>query len=325
MKQAGEDESLDTAGTAPVPGRTRATILVNPLARGVARRFNGPRTVTYLERHGVEARVMVPGSAAEATEEARLAGERGDDFVFVVGGDGSLRAAAVGLAGSDTALAAVPAGTANVFAREVHIPGGVQNAINVHLHGQRVRMDLGRADGQCFLLMAGIGWDAEITRGVPTRLKRLAGPASYVLQGMRMLPRLRTQPVAWVADGERSEAPIGVMVLSNTRSYGGAIRFAPNALATDGLLDLTALKPRRRGDGVRLAVRLLLRRLPREGPVTAGQVSEVTIETPGLPVQLDGDYAGETPMRFTVERQVLLVSVPAGRLPAVLDSGDTEG
>jgi YegS/Rv2252/BmrU family lipid kinase len=325
MKQAGEDESLDMAGATPSAGPTRATILVNPMARGVAKRFDGPRTVTYLERHGVEARVVVPGSVGEATEEARLAGERGDDFVFVVGGDGSLRAAALGLAGSDTALAAVPAGTANVFAREVRIPGGVQNAINVHLHGQRVRMDLGRADGQCFLLMAGIGWDAEITRAVPTRLKRLTGPASYVLHGMRMLPRLRTRPVTWVAGGVRSEAPIGVMVLSNTRSYGGAISFAPDALATDGLLDLTALKPRRRGDGIRLAVRLLVRRLPREGPVTGGRVADLTVETPGLPVQLDGDFAGETPMRFTVEREALLVSVPAGRLPAVLNHRDAEG
>ncbi len=321
MKRASGDKPPETAETMAVGLRMRATILVNPTARGVAKRFDGPRLVTYLEQHGVEARVVVPGSTEAATEEARLAGEEGADFLFVAGGDGSLRAAALGLAGSETALAVLPAGTANVFAREVRIPGGMQEAVDVHLRGQQVRMDLGRADGQCFLLMAGIGWDAEIARAVPNRLKRLTGPASYVLHGLRMLPRLRTQPMAWVADGERFEAPVGVMVLSNTRSYGGAISFAPDALATDGLLDLTALKPRRRGDGIRLAARLLARRLPRGGGATSGRVAEVTVETAGLPVQLDGDYAGETPMRFTVEPGGLVVSVPAGRLPAVLRRG----
>ena len=44
---------------------------------------------------------------------------------------------------------------------------------------------------------------------------------------------------------------------------------------------------------------------------------ELTIETAGLPVQLDGDYAGETPMRFCVDPGALLVSVPGGPLARI--------
>jgi diacylglycerol kinase family enzyme len=133
-----------------------------------------------------------------------------------------------------------------------------------------------------------------------------------------MLPRLRTRMVVWTTDAVRYESPLGVMVLSNTRSYGGVVSFAPGACATDGLLDMAALCPRRRGDGLRLSYRLLAKRLQVDARATTGQVAELAMETPGLAVQLDGDHAGETPMRFTVEPGALLVSVPSGRLPAVM-------
>jgi diacylglycerol kinase family enzyme len=42
------------------------------------------------------------------------------------------------------------------------------------------------------------------------------------------------------------------------------------------------------------------------------------LETPGLPVQLDGDYAGETPMRFSVDAGALAVSIPASAQPDIL-------
>jgi diacylglycerol kinase family enzyme len=47
------------------------------------------------------------------------------------------------------------------------------------------------------------------------------------------------------------------------------------------------------------------------------RAKEIRIETPGIPVQLDGDYVSETPMTFSSDPGALLVSVPAGPLPAI--------
>ena len=130
----------------------------------------------------------------EAIREAAQSATRGDDLLFVIGGDGSVRDAALGLAGSNTALAAVPAGTVNIWAKEAGIPNGLRAAVDAHITGQSVHIDLGRAAGQCFLLMAGIGWDAQVARNVAPWLKRHLGDIAYIIQAGWMLPQLRPPP-----------------------------------------------------------------------------------------------------------------------------------
>lgn len=295
----------------------RATVLVNPAARAVTSRFDGDSVVRYLARNGIEARLDVPGSAAAATAAASQAAARGDDLVFAVGGDGTLRDVAMGLAGTRTALAALPGGTVNIWAREVGIPRKLRAALDSHIAGQVVAMDLGRADGRCFLLMAGIGWDAEVAARVSHRLKRWTGDFAYILQAFKMLPGLRTRPARWLADGEATERALAWMVLGNTRLYGGRVRLTPDATANDGRLDMLAMCPRGLAETFRLAGKVALSARRSDSRMVRGRASEVVVETPGLAVQLDGDVAGQTPMRFSVDRAALLVSLPAGPLPAI--------
>jgi YegS/Rv2252/BmrU family lipid kinase len=298
----------------------RATVLVNPVARGVSRRFDGEAVVRYLARHGIAARLEVPASAEGATAAAASAAARGDHLVFAVGGDGTLRDMAMGLAGSETALAALPGGTVNIWAREAGIPRRLRDALDAHIAGQVVRMDLGRADGRCFLLMAGIGWDAEVAANVSHRLKRWTGDFAYILQALRMLPGLRTRPARWLADGEATERALAWMVLGNTRLYGGRVRLTPEATANDGQLDILAMCPRGVAETFRLAAKVALFSRREDARMVYTRAAEVVVETPGLAVQLDGDVAGETPMRFWVDRAALRVSLPAGPLPSILRS-----
>lgn len=294
----------------------RATLLVNPVARGVKPHFDATRPARYLEKRGVAATLVIPGSAEEATERAREAAERGDDLLFVIGGDGTVRDVALGLAGSETALAALPGGTVNIWAKESGVPRGLKRAIDAHLGGQSVHMDLGLADGHCFLLMAGIGWDAEVTRTVSQKLKKATGDVAYMIRGALMAPGLRSKRSQWRAGDTPYDEPLAWMVLGNSRLYGGKIHLTRDATIDDGLLDMLAMCPSGVTDTVRLAGKLLVGKRE-DGRLFHDRVSEVRVETPGLPVQLDGDYAGETPMTFSVKRGGLLVSVPAGPLPEV--------
>jgi diacylglycerol kinase family enzyme len=167
------------------------------------------------------------------------------------------------------------------------------------------------------MLMAGIGWDAEIARQVSLPLKKRIGDLAYVAQTLRMLPRLRPHTARWSFDSDELEAPLAWMVLGNTRLYGGRIRLTPAATITDGLLDMIALCPPRAWDAARIAARLAVGRVHGDRHVVEGQVPEVRVQTPGLAVQLDGDYAGETPMTFSVDPGALRVSVPAGPLAPI--------
>ncbi len=305
------------------PNLQRGLVLVNPRARGiVARRFDAEAALRYVRRRGVEARLAVAASVEEMSAEARRAAAAGDGVVFVAGGDGALRLAARELAGTATVLAAIPGGTANVWAREAGIPRGFRAAFDAHLSGQVIDMDLGGAGDDVFLLMASIGWDAAIAGRVSLALKRHTGALAYVVQAARMLPSLRPSPAQWsVADGGSTreyERPLAVMLVGNTRLYGGVVEIADRASAKDGLLDLYALCPERPGDGARLAWKTLRHTLEGDRAAVVDRGSEIAFETPGFPIQLDGDTAGETPVRLTVRPRALRVSVPAGPLPAVL-------
>lgn len=296
-----------------------ATLLVNLAARGVSDRFPAERLRAYLDRHGYETLVEYPDSPLEMTRAASRAASRGDRLLFVAGGDGTLRVAAEGIESSDTALAALPRGTVNVWARETGIPRGLRAAVDTHLGGQLAHVDLGVADGHRFLLMAGLGFDAAVARDVSHALKRRIGDMAYAVRGLRMLPEARPQLVHWGVDGNPGrDDRVSVMVMSNTRLYGGKVRFSPRALADDGLLDVVALAPRGLADVARVSVRIVRRRLQSDAAVTQLRASEIWIETPGLPVQLDGDYVGVTPMRFGLRHRALLASIPAGPLPDIL-------
>ena len=313
----------------PVNGKSdgtlrRATVLVNPAARRVTERFDAMGVIRYLAQHGIEADLVIPRSPEAATKAAREAAEHGADALFAIGGDGTLRDCAEGLAGSETALAALPAGTVNIFCKEMGIPNGLKAAIDAHLTGQLAWMDLGRADGRAFLLMASAGWDAAVAGRVHAGLKRRAGDWAYVLQALWMAPRLRTTPATWRSGIVVNEHPLALMVVSNTRLYGGRVRFSPRALANDGFLDVAAVCPGGVKDTARASANLLLRRIHRDRALVSAQVSELTIETPGIPVQADGDYVGETPVTFGIEPAALLVSVPAGPLPALFGHGSGE-
>ncbi len=294
-----------------------ATIVANPRARGM-RRFDREEALRRLEAKGFEARLELPDSPAGTAAAAREAAERGDALVFVLGGDGTVRLAAGELAGSESALAVLPGGTANVWAKEAGISRNLLKALDAHLDGQRVAMDLGRANGEPFLLMAGIGWDAEIAATVTPALKRRLGVLAYVLHGIPMLHRLRTANLAWEAEDASAVEGVGLVVVSNTRLYGGILTFSPEASALDGQLDACIFMPGNAADALRQALKVVARRHPGDAGVRELRTPRFEITTPGIPVQLDGDVVGETPVALTVEQGAITMSVPAGPLTPVL-------
>ncbi len=294
---------------------TTAMLLVNPVARRVRRKFDAARALAYIRRRGLQCRLEIPSSEESLIQEAQRSAERGDDLLFVAGGDGTLRMAAGSIAGSETALAALPGGTANVWCKDARIPLRFRSAIDAHITGQTLSVDLGEADGKPFLLMAGIGWDAAITGTVNHRLKRLAGPAAHGVRGLRMLPSLKPERLEWTDDSGDHAEDCGLMVVSNTRLYGGIVRFSPGASVTDGLLDVCALAPEGLWSGLRLLGRLALAKLADDPWVVSGRTKTVHIATGGIPFQLDGDAIGETPLTLSVRPAALKVRLPSGALP----------
>ncbi|HYM14886.1 MAG TPA: diacylglycerol kinase family protein [Dehalococcoidia bacterium] len=291
---------------------TTCLIIRNPASRLSIPTSRLEAVLAHARAAGWETGHVSTDRHGHATEIARDAAAQGADVIVVHGGDGTLNETINGIAGSNAALAVISAGTANVWAKETHMPRDPVEAMDCIVRGERRRIDLGRAGERYFLLMAGVGLDAAIVPRVSSRMKRRLGVTAYIIAGV--LTALRTKPwrVAMRIDGEPRECWLYWMLASNTRSYGGLTDIMYRARADDGLLDVGLMH---RGGPLHLVAdgaRLIVHRHDRSPNVEFVKARTVEVETPGLPVQIDGELAGRTPMRFEVVPRALTVIVPAG-------------
>jgi YegS/Rv2252/BmrU family lipid kinase len=254
---------------------------------------------------------MCPGDGVNI---ARRAAAAGADVLLACGGDGTLNEAVNGLAGTQTALAVLPAGTVNVWAREVGVPLDPAKALNLLWDGERRWIDLGRAGERYFLLMAGIGFDADVAAQVTSPEKRRWGALAYVGRGIVAALTWPRQRMRLLLDGRSLRRHGLFLVVGNTRLYGGVVNITHQAVADDGLLDICLFD----GGGVldRLAhfARVVTRSHTRAPTVEYYRAPRVTLVTrPRVPVQVDGDTIGRTPMTFAAVPHALKVIVPHSR------------
>jgi YegS/Rv2252/BmrU family lipid kinase len=290
----------------------RACIVYNPAAR------NAPpqqRLERAIEAVGPEWEIEIAATetSGHATDLARDAAKGGAAVVIACGGDGTVNEVVNGLAGGETALAVLRGGMGDVFAKEAGIPKSPERALPLLLRSERKRFDLGIAGGRYFLLMAGVGFDAEVVRSVPEAAKKRWGSTSYAVWALRRLPAYKPKPVSILLDGMALDMDLYWLLAGNTRSYGGILDITSEARVDDGCLDAYAFAGRGPIWLTQTAVRTGLGRLDGAPGVTFRRLRRVQIETPGLAVQVDGEYIGETPMELSVAPAFLDVLLPWGK------------
>ena len=142
----------------------------------------------------VETTIEDPGTA-----QASKAAADGAEAVIACGGDGTIRACLEGVAGTDTPLGIVALGTGNILALNLGVEAGLDAAGSV-LDGTPGRIDLGRANGEAFAVMAGTGFDAEMMSEAEQLGKGRIGRAAYVLAAIKTIPT-RLAPTKVSVDG----------------------------------------------------------------------------------------------------------------------------
>jgi YegS/Rv2252/BmrU family lipid kinase len=243
---------------------------------------------------------------------AQEAVRSGVDLVLASGGDGTITACVGGVAGSGVPLGVLPCGTGNLLARNLGLPLSLDEALDVALTGSDRRLDVGAANGRPFVVMAGIGFDAEMLHGADERLKSRVGWAAYVLSALR---HLRERPVRMTlrVDGSPPQRrwASGVIV-GNVGLLQGNVRLLPDAVPDDGVLDVAVLAASGWTGWLRLAADVLLRR--RTGRVVQLTCRELIADASRARLwEVDGEVAGATrQLRVTLEPSSLLVRVPAG-------------
>jgi diacylglycerol kinase (ATP) len=239
----------------------------------------------------------------------------------VVGGDGSVNEVVNGIAGREQVeLALIPRGTGWDFARSLGVPHSVDAAIRVALGGTTRTIDLGRAtyrawsgsdEESWFANVGSVGMSGAIARRANDSTKALGGKVSYVWATFAVFARWSNTEVDVRVGDERRQAKMHDVVVANGPYFGGGMKICPEARPDDGEFDVLLI-----GDVTKLDLVLTMPKIfrgthlphPRAELLRGSHVSVDAAEP--LPIQLDGEQPGTTPVRFELVRDALRLRVP---------------
>jgi diacylglycerol kinase family enzyme len=245
-------------------------------------------TVGWPEPLWIETTVDDPGGG-----QARRAVADGAGVVFAAGGDGTVRACAGALAGTGAGLAVLPFGTGNLLANNLDLPTHIPDVVSTATrsadgNGWR-NIDVGTVEDRCFLVMAGMGLDAEMIHSAPERLKARLGWPAYVVAAARHLCTVPMAVTIRIDDRPPFIRRARVVLIGNVGRLQGGVRVMPEARPDDGVLDVAVLMPPTRRSWFPLAWSLARRHPTTPGMETfQGRHIEVVSDRP-QPRELDGD------------------------------------
>jgi diacylglycerol kinase (ATP) len=285
---------------------TNTIVILNPAAGNEQAKRWQERVQSVI--HGCPIRVTSHSGEAEAL--ARRAVEEGFARIVAAGGDGTVNQVANGIAGSNAALGLLPLGTVNVFAMELGLPLHNLELCWDIIEGANIRLvDLPSANGKYFVQLAGVGLDAQVVKETSLAFKRSFGPLSYLISAAQIAAR---QPPKLSIESENAPVDDGSFVLiGNGRLYGGPFPFFKHASIDDGLFDVVVFK--------RLGYLEIIKYL--QDVVFSSDIHVPEIEyfqtrrlritsEQDVPVELDGELAGNCPVEFRIDERALRVLAP---------------
>jgi diacylglycerol kinase (ATP) len=257
-------------------------------------------------------------------ELAERAASDGASLLVAAGGDGTLNEVVNGLvrSGAGTELATIPLGTGMDFVRTHGIPTKFDDAVAVARDGVARTVDVGRvsyrtwdgADAERYVANVGsVGMSAAVAQRANGMSKALGGKTTFFYALVRVFLEWDNTIVnVELDDGDRREGRMHDVVVATGQYHGGGMWLAPDAQPDDGLFDVLLIGDVTKGDFVTTAPKLYKGTHVAHPKIDVVRSRAVTVDAPErLPIELDGEQLGTTPVRFEVVPGALRVRVPA--------------
>jgi len=292
------------------------TVLLNPTSGRAGLHGIDTRIATLFATAGSRAEVHVLQRQEDVADAARAAGT-GGSIVVAAGGDGTVSQVASGVIDVNGILGILPLGTLNHFAKDLHLPLGLEEAIDTIASGRVGRVDVGQVNDRVFVNNASIGLYPLMVRK-REGLQRAKGwskwlstlPAAFAV--LERLPHHRLR-LDW-GKGERAIVTPLLFVGNNVYSLDRG-EVGKRGTLTDGKLSVYAVARRRRVAMIWFAMRALVGRAERSLDFeTLGECETLTVRSSSgsIEIALDGELKRmDSPLEFRIRPGALTVMKPS--------------
>lgn len=299
--------------------------LVNPASANGSTGRRWPELARRAAALGLDGETVLSERPGHLTELAAQAVAGGATAIVAVGGDGTVHEVVDGLARTDgcdrVELGVIPFGTGRDFARSLRIPRGLDDALAVARSGRVRTVDLGRAtyttgDGEAvayFANFAGAGISGAIADRANRTTKAFGGRLSFIWATLAVFSRWQPTEMTVEIDGDRRQVLLLEALAMNGDYTAGGMWVAPEASLEDGAFDVVLI-----GDFSKAEFATTFPKIYRGTHVSHAKVEivrarELRVDAPSpLPIVLDGEQPGTTPVRFEIVPAALRVRVPDG-------------
>lgn len=241
-----------------------------------------------------------------AMHKATYYAKQGVDLIVVAGGDGTINEVINGIATLEKRpeLAIIPGGTTNDYARALNIPrDDLVKAAQVIAKGNTLPMDIGRCNETYFINIAAGGFMTDLTYEVDSELKTKFGYVAYVMKALEKAFDMQSIHVKVEYDGGEYEGEAALFFVALTNSIGGLEKIIPDSHMTDGTFSFLLIKTTNILDIGKLFNQMLFTGKHIESDdvlyvkTRRLHITSLNGEKP-VGINLDGEYAGDTPAAF---------------------------
>jgi YegS/Rv2252/BmrU family lipid kinase len=301
-----------------------AAFLVNPASANGSTGRHWPELQRKAAAAGLEGEALLSERPGHLGELAQDAARSGATTLVVVGGDGTVHEVVDGLLraglGEGLELAVLPLGTGKDFARSVRIPLKLDAAIEVARDGAARPFDVGRAtftaDGReaqaYFANFAGAGISGAIAARANRTTKALGGRISFFWATLAVFSRWQPAEMELVIDGEARSARLLEALAMNGDYTAGGMWVAPESAPDDGSFDVVLIGEFSKREFTTTFPKIYRGRHVGHAKVEIVRARELRVDAAEpLPIVLDGEQPGTTPVRFELVPHALRVRAPA--------------
>lgn len=292
-----------------------ACLIFNPVA-GQSDPDQDLSQIKALLEPEIDLDICLTTPTVDAGQLAHEAIERGAHMIIASGGDGTLSAAAAAVVGTNIPLGVISRGTANAFASALTIPATIEAACETILEGTTKVVDAALCNGKPMVLLAGVGFEAEMVDKADRETKNRLGMLAYILAGVQQLQEFETFEAQIETEEKVITVTAGAVTIANAAPPTSVLAQGPAGIIyNDGLLDLTVVAPQTRAGAIASAYHLLQTAMRGDaaerddiGYLRAKRIKVTT--NPPQKVVVDGEVIGTTPIDVECIPGGLTIFVP---------------